>query len=159
MARARHVCNGTLGISRAPTAYALFCAHAKANWKTPARRRIKHKSSFLTKGALQKKWETLPEDEQKKFKQYATQRAARNKLLRESAEREKRVASCEERIHVNSRGLGLSKGSRTIGALRREFWRAVTTLSQTRTYVRAPVPRPPSPVPRAPVFLGSPSRS
>ena len=98
MARGRHACNGTLGISRAPTAYALFCAHAKANWKTPARRRIKHKSSFLTKGALQKKWETMPEDEKKKFKQDATQRAARNKLLRESAAREKRVASREECI-------------------------------------------------------------
>ena len=80
MARGRHACNGTLGISRAPTAYALFCAHAKANWKTPARRRIKHKSSFLTKGAVQQKWETLPEDEKKKFKQDATQRVARNKL-------------------------------------------------------------------------------
>ena len=41
---------------------------------------------------MQKKWETMPEDEKEKFKQDAAQRAARNKFLRENAAHEKRVA-------------------------------------------------------------------
>ena len=128
MARARHVCNETLGISRAPTAYALFCAHAKANWKTPARRRIKQKSSILTKSALQKKWETMPEDEKEKFKQDAAQRAARNKLLRESAAHEKRVRSAfQSRLALLQSPRRFSQGPKRISfashsALRPCLW-------------------------------------
>jgi hypothetical protein len=82
------VTNRSLGLKRAPSAYALFCADmaaAKAAARLPQGRRLREKTFVISKASLSTKWKSLGLEGKRKYVESASSRARSNATARAAA--------------------------------------------------------------------------